>query len=308
MGCDRNLVVTMPNDKPLTIDFAQQDALKQILPRSPILSSHEAGWEGIHFAHYRQPTHEVPESCFAQHIISIHVGHSPARLTVKGHFQNEYYSNGELGILPANQSSPLTWCNGEAEFINLYLEPARFARVASESVDGDYVEIMSQVKIRDPLIQQIALALKTELESGGVDSRLYAESMATALSAHVLRRYSTKQLVIRDHTGGLPKYKLREAIAYINDHLDRNLSLAELAALVQMSPYYFASLFKQSTGLAPHQYITKCRIERAKQLLKKRELTIMEICQQVGFQSQSHFTRVFRKHTATTPKAYRQLL
>jgi AraC family transcriptional regulator len=101
---------------------------------------------------------------------------------------------------------------------------------------------------------------------------------------------------------------LREAIAYINDHLDRNLSLAELAALVQMSPYYFASLFKQSTGLAPHQYITKCRIERAKQLLKKRELTIMEICQQVGFQSQSHFTRVFRKHTATTPKAYRQLL
>ncbi len=132
--------------------------------------------------------------------------------------------------------------------------------------------------------------------------------MATALSAHLLRRYSTKQLVIRDYRGGLPKYKLRGAIAYINDHLDQNLSLAELAATVQMSPYYFASLFKQSIGLAPHQYVTQCRIERAKQLLKTRELTIIEICQQVGFQSQSHFTRVFRKYTATTPKVYRELL
>jgi AraC family transcriptional regulator len=298
----------MPHDKPLTIDFTQQDALKPILPRSPILSSHAVGWEGIHFAYYRQPAHEVPECCFAHHIISIHIGDSPARLTVKGYLQNECYGNGDLGILPANQPSPLTWCNGEAEFINLYLEPARFARIASESVDADHVEIMSQVKIRDPLIQQIGLELKSELESGGVDSRLYAESMATALSAHVLQRYSTKQLVIRDYTGGLPKYKLREAIAYINTHLDQNLSLTELAALVQISPYYFASLFKQSTGLAPHQYVTQCRIERAKQLLKQRELTIIEICQLVGIKSQSHFTRVFRKHTATTPKAYRKLL
>lgn len=298
----------MPNDKPLTIDFTQREALKLILPRSPILSSREADWEGLHFAYYRQPSHEVPEFCLAQHIISIHVGHSPARLTVKGHFRNEYYGNGELGILPAGQPSPLTWCNGEAEFINLYLEPTRFARIASESVDADRVEIISQVKIRDPLIQQIALELKTELESDELDSRLYAESMATALSVHVLRRYSTKQVIIRDYTGGLPKYKLREAITYINDHLDRGLSLAELAALVQMSPYYFASSFKQSTKLAPHQYVTKCRIERAKLLLKRQELTILEICQQVGFQSQSHFTRVFRKYTATTPKAYRKLL
>lgn len=298
----------MNKDKPLTIDGTHRDALKLILPLSPILSSYQAGWEGIHFAYYRQSAHEVPEFCLAQHIISIHVGYSPARLTVKGHFQNENYSNGELGILPANQPSPLTWCSGEAEFINLYLEPTKLAHIAYESVDVEHVELISQVKIRDPLIQHIGLALKTELESGEVDSRLYAESMATALSAHLLRRYSTKPLVIRDYTGGLPKYKLREAIAYINNHLDQDLSLTQLATLAQMSPYYFATLFKQSTGLAPHQYVTKCRIEKAKQLLKSRDLTIIEICHQVGFQSQSHFTRVFRKHTAKTPKVYRELL
>jgi hypothetical protein len=96
----------MPKDKPLTINFTHRDALKRILPSFPILSSHEAGWEGIQFAYYRQPTHEVPECCFTQHIISMHVGQAPARLTVKGYFQNEYYGNGELGILPAGQPSP----------------------------------------------------------------------------------------------------------------------------------------------------------------------------------------------------------
>ncbi|MEC4819462.1 MAG: AraC family transcriptional regulator, partial [Scytonema sp. PMC 1069.18] len=94
----------------------------------------------------------------------------------------------------------------------------------------------------------------------------------------------------------------------IHNHLDENLTLAELAAIVQMSPHYFASLFKQSTGLAPHQYLTQCRIERAKRLLLHRNLTIVEICHTVGFQNQSHFTKVFRQHTGTTPKAYRDAL
>nr|WP_268896784.1 AraC family transcriptional regulator [Hassalia byssoidea] len=132
--------------------------------------------------------------------------------------------------------------------------------------------------------------------------------MATALSVHLLRRYSARQQQIKNYTGGLPKYRLREAVNYINEHLDHNLTLAEVAASVQMSPHYFASLFKQSTGLTPHQYVMKCRIDKAKQLLHIRELTLVEICHQVGFQSQSHFTRVFREHTKTTPKVYRDAL
>ena len=160
----------------------------------------------------------------------------------------------------------------------------------------------------DPLIYQIGLDLKTELETDGVDSRLYAESMATALSIHLLRRYSARKQEIKEFRGGLPQYKLMEVISYINAHLDQDITLAELAALIQMSTHYFASLFKQSTGLAPPQYITKCRIDKAKQLLAIRQLAIAEICQQVGFQSQSHFTKVFRKYTTTTPKLYRDSL
>ncbi len=298
----------MPEDQPLSIDLAQKDIWKQLDLKPPILSSYTVGWNGVHFAYHRQSAHEIPDFCFAHHVITICVGQFEVWLKRNGHWQREDYSYGDVGIFPASQQDPIARCDREIEIINLYLEPATFARVAYESVDADCVEIIPQFKTRDLLIQQIGWELKTELESGGDDSRLYAESMATALSAHLLQRYSVKRSILKDYTGGLPKHKLREAISYINDHLEQELRLAEIANIVQISPHYFATLFKQSTGFAPHQYITRCRIEKAKLLLTKQDLTIGEILEQVGFKSQSHFTRIFRHYTSTTPKAYRDAL
>ena len=298
----------MPEEQPLTIDLTQERVWKLFALNSPILSSYKAGWKGIHFAYHRQPAHEIPDCRFAHHILTICVGQFEIKLKRDGRWQKEYYTCGDIGFFPASQQGPIAQCDREVEFINLYLEPKTFARVACESVDADRVELVPQFNIRDPLIQQIGLELKTELEFGAADSRLYAESMATALSAHLLQRYSVKKLILRDYTGGLPKHKLREAIAYINDHLDLDLMLADMATLIGMSPHYFATLFKQSTGLAPHQYVTQCRIEKAKLLLTRQDLTIGEILQQVGFKSQSHFTRVFRKYTGTTPRGYRNAL
>jgi AraC family transcriptional regulator len=108
--------------------------------------------------------------------------------------------------------------------------------------------------------------------------------------------------------GELPKHRLRRATEFINDNLGRDIALAEIAASVEMSPYYFARLFKQSTGLAPHQYLLEQRVERAKVLLTETAIPLAEIAYQLGFASQSHFTSLFRRLTATTPKAYRKSL
>jgi AraC-like DNA-binding protein len=119
------------------------------------------------------------------------------------------------------------------------------------------------------LIQQIAIALKTELAIAGEDSRLYADSMATALGAHLLRRYGVENSVVKEYRGGLTNYQLKIVIEYIQEHLDFNLNLDLLASLINISPHYFASLFKQSTGTSPHKYITSCRLEKAKILLRQ---------------------------------------
>ena len=167
-------------------------------------------------------------------------------------------------------------------------------------------EKLSHFKVQDPLIQQIALALKTELAIAGEDSRLYADSMATALGAHLLQRYGV-QNVVKEYHSGLTNYQLKIVVEYIQEHLEHNLSLDLLAGLINISPHYFSCLFKQSTGISPHKYITNCRLEKAKTLLRQKNLPIAFVCQEVGFKNQSHFTRVFRQHFQITPKSYQNL-
>ena len=79
----------------------------------------------------------------------------------------------------------------------------------------------------------------------------------------------------------------------------------QLAAVAQMSPTYFGHMFKQATGLAPHQYVSLCRIEHAKRLLAETDMPLIEISTQVGCADQSHFTALFRRYVAMTPNAYR---
>ena len=103
----------------------------------------------------------------------------------------------------------------------------------------------------------------------------------------------------------LRPYRLSQAIDYINDHLDDEIKLANLAAVVGISQYYFCQLFKQSMGVAPYQYVIQQRVERAKDLLRQKKVAIADIALECGFANQSHFTKHFRKVTGTTPKAYR---
>jgi AraC family transcriptional regulator len=83
--------------------------------------------------------------------------------------------------------------------------------------------------------------------------------------------------------------------------------LTELAAIADMGSHHFGNLFKRSTGLSPYQYIIQQRLDRAKELLKDRELSIVDIAVKSGFANQSHLTTLFRKHLSITPKRYREM-
>lgn len=101
--------------------------------------------------------------------------------------------------------------------------------------------------------------------------------MTTALAVHLLRNYSSHRPKSIHHAGGLSPTQLNPVIDYINEYLDRELSLDELAAIAQLSPYHFCRSFKQSTGFTPHQYVIRQRVERAKLLLKNGKMGILEV-------------------------------
>jgi AraC family transcriptional regulator len=296
----------MPEEKILTIDLEQKNACAAILPRSPLVSSYYANWDGIRLDHHRQPAHETPDHYFQQHIIGISLSPvvTQAERVLGGRFQIEQIANGDITVIPAITHHK-SRCQSGGEFLLLGLEPTFFNRVALELLDLPTIEIVPYFHTPDPLIQQIGLALKSELESEGMGSRVYVQSLATTLCIHLLRNYCTVHPTIPQFPQGLSRFKLQQAITYIQENLDQDLSLMEIAEVVGISMYHFSRLFKQSTGFAPHQYVMNCRIEQATRLLIQTEGSIDQIYQQVGFQNQSHFTSVFRKLMGTTPKAYR---
>jgi AraC family transcriptional regulator len=109
----------------------------------------------------------------------------------------------------------------------------------------------------------------------------------------------------RGNVGALPMSRLRRVTEYIQQNLNKDLPLAELAASVYMSPFHFARLFKASTGLPPHRFVVRQRIARASACLSTPDLSIAQISRSVGFRTPSHFTTVFRRVTGITPRRYR---
>jgi len=105
--------------------------------------------------------------------------------------------------------------------------------------------------------------------------------------------------------GGLPGSKLRRMTAHIDSNLHRELRLTELSAVVHMSPYHFARLFKQTTGVSPHQFVVRRRIDKAIALLATPGLSIRAIASAVGFKAPGYFATTFRRTTGVTPSAKR---
>jgi len=98
---------------------------------------------------------------------------------------------------------------------------------------------------------------------------------------------------------------IARAKQFINEHQTEELSLGQVAKAVNMSTFYFCKMFKKITGINFTDYLSRVRIEKAKNLLLNPNLRISEIAYEVGFQSLTHFNRVFKKITGQSPTEYR---
>jgi len=123
----------------------------------------------------------------------------------------------------------------------------------------------------------------------------------------VVDAYLRATLAAVEAIGGLPPWRLQRVFAHIRENLANEVSVAELAKTVGMSQYYFSKLFKTSTGTTPHQYVMRQRVERAQALLREGRTALANVATQVGFETQSHFTSVFRHIVGITPKRYREM-
>lgn len=181
------------------------------------------------------------------------------------------------------------------------------AKTFEETAHLADVEFITNWNLRDRHMVSLTLAAHADLEDGSPTGPLYGESLGVALARDLVRRYSLRAPREPEYRGGIPTIRLKRGLDFIRQNYARETKLRELAELAGMSPHYFCELFKKSTGLSPHQYSIRCRIDQAKIYLQSCQFTIRQVAKATGFVDQSHFTRAFRRIAGVTPIQFRRM-
>ncbi len=299
----------MLKSKPMNNSYVDPIELAQQMKKTLVSSSRQLGWNGILVEQYQTPS--TPQSselpALSDHWLNLPIG-QPSHLTQKrdGRVHRSLVQKGDTILIPAGQSS--YWCRheGDCSSLHICIKPELVERAAEAAgINSKQVTLVNCFGQQDLQLHQVAMLLFAEINSGGIMGQLYVESLAQVLVIHLLRHYSAVTQTITSENRSLTRTQLQQAIDYIHTHLDQDLSLVEIAEVINISPTYFSTLFKRATGTSPHQYVIQKRVERAKMMLAKTELTIADIALQVGFSSQSHLTQHFKRFTGMTPKQFR---
>lgn len=102
------------------------------------------------------------------------------------------------------------------------------------------------------------------------------------------------------------KSRIQMAVQYIREHYNENITINDLAERYEMSPNYFSSMFKKEVQQSTVNYMTEIRMEEARKLLERSDLSVVDIARKVGYEDSQYFFRVFKKHVGMTPLSYRE--
>lgn len=274
----------------------------------PLSSSLKASWDGIAVEYSQMPPGENDVS-IAKNIVS--VAFAPQELTTwrvdGGSSRTTPLPPGSIFLYSSREFVWSHW-NQPTECVHMALDPNLINRVAVDCALSSTIEIEYRVMFVDPTILHLAHLFKSEVLNPGLAGKLYTESLANVLAIHLLRNYSGSVVKPALQDEALNVLKLNQLKEFIEEHLGEDLTIADMAAVVYISPFQFSRAFKMATGQPPHRYITQRRMERAKMLLAVTRLPVAEVAYRVGFSNPSHFSAQFRKATGTTPKGYRDSL
>jgi AraC family transcriptional regulator len=170
----------------------------------------------------------------------------------------------------------------------------------------DITNLSPLANFHDPLIAQIMLTLAYDVEDGPTD-RLLAEAVGAAISLRIRQRFDKHSAEPSEEIRWvMSRERMRRVREFIDANLGEELSLRDLAAVACLSPYHFSRSFKRAVGVGVHSYVIGRRLERAKELLTRTELSLAETAKAVGFDSHASFTRRFHHHVGVTPGRFRR--
>jgi len=291
------------------------------------VSSRGLGWHALEFErHDYQPATCTLAHGSRQHLVLISLSTGRMVRESDGERAEHQLRPGCVAVVPA--AMPISWIwPTRVSFCILRLKPEfvdAIARSAFGLRPGDYRLTLAE-RAHDTAIANIAGVLAREAMRAEPGGRLYAESLASMLAVHLLRRYalvSDGGAIDRrsaphdvaaadphdaEDAAALHPRAVSDALAFIHANYAREVTLADMAQAVHLSPFHLTRVFKQCLGVSPHQYLIQVRVNSARWLLSagSGERSLSEVATAVGFADQSHFTRHFKRATGTTPGQFR---
>jgi AraC family transcriptional regulator len=207
---------------------------------------------------------------------------------------------GELTILPASTTIAGS-ARASGELLYVAIDPRAWAR----AMPGRRPEwdLVPRHGITDPLLRSVMASLLSEARSGYPGGSVYGRSIASMLITHLAQGYAAPVVRSPAPAGALPRGMVERVAEHVEAHLDAPLLLADLAAIVGLSPFHFARTFKRASGLSVHQFVLRRRTERARDLLLQG-VPVVETARRVGFWDQSHLSVHFKRRFGQTPRRF----
>jgi AraC family transcriptional regulator len=297
----------MPN-RPVLVDTG--DGVQPAISEKPVLATSPGTWSGFELEDLRLPAGELPpQATLLQHVICAVTSAAPVNLHWRenGGAHSQTIRRGDLLFRSQQELVDFRW-DKPLNVLILGIGIDTLRSVSADMPGASNCQLVPAFGIKDSFLHRLMLTLREDLASGCPTGRLLGESICTAMAVHALQRYSVSKPRLKNYRRGLSAERLELVLVYIDAHLDEDLSIKQLASLAGTGLHYFRKLFSISTGLTVHEYVMQARIARARHLLHRTHLSIVEIALLSGFSSQSHLTAEFRRRLGVTPAVYRSTL
>jgi AraC family transcriptional regulator len=247
---------------------------------------------------------ETPADC---HVVKIVLRNTNIRFSVSGRIVQDGVTT--PGTVHVTEPAVPVRClfRGPYDVLHLHV-PNNLIAECARDMTGHPVPVLCSkgVPRKDITVDSLARALLEADRVGGSVGQLYADCISIAIIARLLASMNRLATAERPKVGELARWRLKRAIDYVEAHLDKPVSLADVASSAGLTRMHFAAQFRAATGLRPHEYLLRRRIERAQEMLVGTGMSLVDVALSVGFQTQAHFTSVFKRYAGQPPRAWRE--
>jgi AraC-like DNA-binding protein len=272
---------------------------------SPGFSSADHPWAGYSFEEANGPAEPLPLHSWSKTtLLLVTSGCTALNWKHRGVWSKDRMQCGTVSIVRRDVEIQSAVPSNPVPTMVLQLDNSKLEHIAEDHVLAIDKTLAPVQVTRDGRLAALLWAMCEEVRDGCTSGRLYGESISLALLAYLSGSYATPRPA-QISEKGLSSAQKRCVVDYVRANLAANISVTDLAELVQMSPSHFARIFKTSFAMTPYQFVMHERIEGAKELFASTSSSASQVAMAYGFSSQSHFVKVFRQFAGVTPKQYK---